>query len=111
MDCFTSTLQGYQPIFVGAGCLVLGYMYGRHCRSVIESNVDVPMASDAACCVQTECNYVSDHVAEDPERMAVIRHSRSCPSDSALVRIQILGHGMSIEFSFLLIFLTIVYAF
>lgn len=88
MDYLTSTIQDYQPILVGAGCLALGYMYGRHCRAVMENQSDAPATSDAACCAQiTESfNYILDHAAVDSKTMAVKR-----PSESDLVRTQNFG--------------------
>lgn len=89
MDNLTSTIQNYQPIFVGAGCLVMGYIFGRHCRSMIENGIGVPMASDdAACCVQSENNHVLTNIAVDQEK--VTRPTR-CQIDSTLVIIESLG--------------------
>jgi hypothetical protein len=72
MDC----IHEYQPILVGAGCLALGYMYGRHCKSVMENHVTM---SDAACCAEAESfNYIPEPAAAaaamvDPETMAIVR--------------------------------------
>ncbi|KAG0629249.1 hypothetical protein M758_1G088700 [Ceratodon purpureus] len=79
MNYLTSTMQDYQPILVGAGCLALGYMYGRHCRAVMENQGDAPTTSDAACCAQiTESfNYISDHAAVDSKNAAAERPSEA----------------------------------
>lgn len=63
-------------MLVGAGCLALGYMYGRHCRCVMETQTHAPSMSDAACCAGTECfNYIPEPAAAmvDPETMALVR--------------------------------------
>lgn len=74
MDYISSSIHEYQPILLGAGCLALGYMYGRHCRCIMETQGGAPKMSDAACCAGTESfNYISEHAAVDPETMAMVR--------------------------------------
>jgi len=92
MDCFSSPLHEYQPILAGAGCLALGYMYGRHCRSVVENQVGAPTMSDAACCAGTESfNYIPEPVAAmvDPETMAIVRQWLN-PAEACWVRTQLI---------------------
>jgi hypothetical protein len=79
MNYITSTFQDYQPIFVGAGCLAMGYMFGKHCRSMIENCVKIPMASDATCCMQSESNYISNNFEVNQATMEVM-YPTSCPT-------------------------------
>lgn len=51
----------FHPVLVGAGCLALGYVYGRHCRASTEIPPDEPHASEDACCAQSQSNtYLED---------------------------------------------------
>jgi hypothetical protein len=52
---FLSGMVQYPPILVGAGCLALGYAYGRHCRSWSEMQASGPMASEDFC-AQSQSN-------------------------------------------------------
>ncbi|KAG0578766.1 hypothetical protein M758_4G045300 [Ceratodon purpureus] len=55
------TWPDVHPILVGAGCLALGYVYGRHCRASGEIPADEPAASEEACCAQSQSNtYFED---------------------------------------------------
>lgn len=87
MNYVSSTFQDYQPIFVGVGCLAMGYMVGRHCRSMIENRIGVPMTSDSACCVQSEYNYISNNVVVDQNTMEFMVPT-SCPIYSPLIIVE-----------------------
>lgn len=88
MDYLSSTIHEYQPILVGAGCLAFGYMCGRHCRCLMENQVDAPTTSDAACCAGTESfNYIPEPAAVDPETMAMVRQWLN-PAEADWVRMQ-----------------------
>lgn len=80
----------FHPILVGAGCLALGYVYGRHCRTASEFQADVASASDDVCCAQSHSNTYF----EDLERPC-----KCCVSAPAELDAVALGNGKASKFT------------
>ena len=83
--------QDFHPLLVGAGCLALGYVYGRHCRAASEIPADEPPDSEAhACCAQSQN---SRSYFEDLERC------KCCVSAPAEFDTMAIGKGKDSRFS------------